>query len=172
MCLGPRCDSGQIHEGGEDQPIMTCNTCKFKTCFIHKMPWHPDQTCAEYEVEKRERMAQESASEEYLSAETQICGNPSCGIHVSKIDGCDHITCKSSPNRICRFWSANVAKARDAHTSFATYVALHGRESLLRETRYMQPLADTTAVTFEELPGMLLKTGIWGRHPYDTRQNR
>lgn len=74
---------------------MTCSTCKFKTCFLHKMLWHPDQTCSEYEVERKERMDQEAASEGYLAKESQICGNPECKIHISKVDGCDHMTCKS-----------------------------------------------------------------------------
>ena len=96
MCLGPNCDSGQIHEGGDDQPIMTCTTCQFKTCFIHKMPWHTDQTCAQYDAEQAERTQQEAASAEFLARKTKVCPNPRCGLHVDKYSGCDHVRCMYS----------------------------------------------------------------------------
>jgi hypothetical protein len=94
MCLGPGCDSGQIHETGDDQPIMTCTTCHFKTCFTHKMPWHSGQTCADYDAERKERMEQEAASEQLISDTTKKCPNPQCGHGIEKSGGCDHMTCK------------------------------------------------------------------------------
>jgi hypothetical protein len=94
MCLGPGCDSGQIHETGNAQPIMTCTVCQFKTCFIHKMPWHQGQTCAEYDFLRQERMQQEAASEKLIAQTTKKCPNPNCGHGIEKEGGCDHMTCK------------------------------------------------------------------------------
>jgi IBR domain, a half RING-finger domain len=96
MCLGPDCNSGQIHEGGDAQPIMTCTACKFKSCWTHQMPWHSGQTCDEYEAERQERFVQEAASKKFLDEKTKICPNIKCGLHVEKISGCDHMTCQFS----------------------------------------------------------------------------
>jgi hypothetical protein len=95
MYLRPGCDSGQIHEGGDSQPIMTCTKCQYKSCWTHHMPWHSGQTCDEYEVERKERVAQEVASMQILDETTKICPNTKCGLHVVKISDCDHMTCKS-----------------------------------------------------------------------------
>lgn len=97
MCLGPGCDSGQIHETGGDLPIMTCTICHFKTCFTHKMPWHAGQTCADYDAERKERMEQEAASEQLILRTTKRCPNPECGHAIEKNEGCDHMTCKKPP---------------------------------------------------------------------------
>jgi IBR domain, a half RING-finger domain len=59
------------------------------------MPWHSGQTCDEYEVERKERVAQEVASMQILDETTKICPNTKCGLHVVKISDCDHMTCKS-----------------------------------------------------------------------------
>jgi hypothetical protein len=94
MCLRPSCDSGQLHTGGDGEPIMTCNTCHFKTCFVHKLPWHSGNTCAEYDTDRKEKLEQEAATKEFLKKETKVCPNPKCGLNVVKISGCDHMTCK------------------------------------------------------------------------------
>ncbi|QSZ36647.1 hypothetical protein DSL72_006528 [Monilinia vaccinii-corymbosi] len=92
-CLGPGCEDGQIHEGGDDQPIMTCRTCGFKTCFAHKMPWHSGLTCRDYDAQQeKQRGEQEKASRTYLKKKSTDC--PKCGAHVSKTQGCDHMRCK------------------------------------------------------------------------------
>lgn len=46
-CLAPGCDSGQVHELGAAEPIVTCNGCGRRTCFIHEMEWHAEVTCKE-----------------------------------------------------------------------------------------------------------------------------
>ncbi|TGO53001.1 hypothetical protein BOTNAR_0307g00180 [Botryotinia narcissicola] len=91
-CLGPGCNDGQIHEGGDDQPIMTCRTCSFKTCFTHKMPWHTDLTCEGYDEQSRERLRQEEASHDLMDEVTKRC--PNCQIRIQKNEGCDHMTCR------------------------------------------------------------------------------
>jgi hypothetical protein len=128
MCLGPRCDSGQIHETGDDQPIMTCTTCHFKTCFTHKMPWHSGQTCAEYDAYRQERMDQEAASEKLIASTTKKCPNPRCGHGIEKSGGCDHMTCKLliEPSK-CNTMLIRLNQVSNAGTNFATSAWLPGR---------------------------------------------
>eukprot|EP00906_Rhabdomonas_costata_P004641 RCo006828 len=83
------CGSGQLHEGGDAAPIMTCHKCKGKTCFTHSVPWHTDLTCAAYE---EDRQRGETANQDFLRRETKPC--PECGAAIQKNDGCDHMTCK------------------------------------------------------------------------------
>lgn len=44
------CGSGQMHETGRDQPIVTCVECKYKFCFTHGVPWHETLSCLEYDT--------------------------------------------------------------------------------------------------------------------------
>ncbi|KAL1858926.1 hypothetical protein Daus18300_009796 [Diaporthe australafricana] len=42
-CPNPNCDSGQVHEGGESQPVVTCAACNTEFCFRHRIPLQPQQ---------------------------------------------------------------------------------------------------------------------------------
>lgn len=42
------CGSGQIHDSGSDQPIVTCLSCSHRSCFEHNVAWHQNLTCDEY----------------------------------------------------------------------------------------------------------------------------
>ena len=48
-CVNSRCDSGQIHDSGDAQPIVTCIGCKTKACFRHGVLWHRTMSCEEYD---------------------------------------------------------------------------------------------------------------------------
>ncbi|KAF7870289.1 hypothetical protein EAF04_004035 [Stromatinia cepivora] len=122
-CLGPECGGGQIHEDGDDQPIMTCGTCSFKTCFTHKMPWHTGLTCGQYNSQTRERLQQEEASQKLMEKATKKC--PNCQVRIQKNKGCDHMTCQSCKHEFC--WSCfadyKLIRSTDnsAHTSTCPY---------------------------------------------------
>ncbi|CAG8434090.1 5291_t:CDS:2 [Diversispora eburnea] len=90
-CKNASCGSGQIHFGGDDAPIMTCNACKAKSCYIHDVPWHKGKTCEEYE---KFRKGADAATTDYLQRETKPC--PKCGIKIAKKGGCNHMTCTIS----------------------------------------------------------------------------
>lgn len=94
MCLGPGCDSGQIHGGGYENPIMTCTSCGFRSCTVHHLPWHTGMTCAEFDAQPSdaERAEQEAASQKLLFETAQLCSG--CKRHIQKTSGCDHMTCK------------------------------------------------------------------------------
>ncbi|ATZ53894.1 hypothetical protein BCIN_09g06550 [Botrytis cinerea B05.10] len=100
FCLSPKCESGQIHTG-PDHPMMTCTTCGFKTCFIHKLPWHEDLTCAEFDLFNQARVRQEAASEAWIAEHTKLCPNPKCGMRIQKKTGCDHLTCDYCLSEFC-----------------------------------------------------------------------
>lgn len=43
------CGSGQLHETGREQPIVTCNNCDHRFCFVHGVAWHENFSCSEYD---------------------------------------------------------------------------------------------------------------------------
>lgn len=101
-CLRAGCDSGQIHEGGEESPIVTCRKCGEKMCYVHGVRWHEGQTCAAFQAEK-EREEREAAAVaaagmratlEHLRTKTKACPGRSCGVRIEKNGGCDHMICK------------------------------------------------------------------------------
>ncbi|TEY81986.1 hypothetical protein BOTCAL_0030g00470 [Botryotinia calthae] len=99
-CLGPKCGAGQIHQDGDAQPIMTCGSCDFKTCFIHKMPWHTGLTCAQHDAQQREGASkQEQKSQRLIKKATKKC--PSCDVPILKNKGCDHMTCTHCDYEFC-----------------------------------------------------------------------
>ncbi|POS77330.1 hypothetical protein DHEL01_v204272 [Diaporthe helianthi] len=42
-CPNPACDSGQVHEGGDAHPFVTCAACNTQFCFRHGIPTQPRQ---------------------------------------------------------------------------------------------------------------------------------
>ncbi|KAG6366636.1 hypothetical protein INS49_000814 [Diaporthe citri] len=42
-CPNPDCNSGQVHEGGESHPFVTCAACNTQYCFRHGVPTQPQQ---------------------------------------------------------------------------------------------------------------------------------
>lgn len=94
-CIGPRCESGQLHQGGSAQPIMTCIVCQFKTCYTHQVAWHTNISCEEYDAAQSRKQEENAASILVLEKTTKFCPGVSCGVRITKISGCDHMTCKS-----------------------------------------------------------------------------
>ena len=46
--MSPGCGSGQIHESGDENPIVTCIKCERKSCYSCKVPWHEGKSCDEF----------------------------------------------------------------------------------------------------------------------------
>jgi len=102
MCLGLDCGSGQIHV--DENPMMVCEVCSFKTCAVHKLPWHEGQTCEEFDMDDSqiERLEEAEATAKLLAKEhAQIC--PNCRNCVTRTEGCDHMTCKFSVSNFLRY---------------------------------------------------------------------
>jgi hypothetical protein len=98
MCLSPTCKAGQKHVDKET-PKMICENCSFATCVLHKLPWHDNVTCAEFDSseEQIERLEEAEATAKLLAKEqSQIC--PECHQGVFRSEGCDHMMCESLPS--------------------------------------------------------------------------
>jgi len=98
MCLAPNCGKGQIHEG--DSPMMICKSCQFKTCVVHRLPWHEGFTCEEFDKDESqlERLENDEATAKLLVGISMVCSQ--CKQGVMKAEGCDHMQCEIRPQRI------------------------------------------------------------------------
>ncbi|KAM0261324.1 hypothetical protein ACHAQJ_002355 [Trichoderma viride] len=79
------CGSGQLHDGGSDQQIMTCTSCGNKTCFQHKVAWHTGLTCEQYDEEGRRKKKEDAASAKMVKKVTKKC--PGCKSPIEKNGG-------------------------------------------------------------------------------------
>lgn len=94
-CTNQNCADGQLHDTGDDQPIMTCKRCGTQSCFTDDVTWHTGYTCAAYEVLLQERRrAEESSTLKMVKKDKNIKKCPECGVLGVKVSACDHITCK------------------------------------------------------------------------------
>jgi hypothetical protein len=48
-CPSAGCGSGQIHDAGDLNPIVTCAGCRQRHCFRHRVAWHETMSCVEYD---------------------------------------------------------------------------------------------------------------------------
>lgn len=89
-CLRSGCGSGQIHECGALQPIVTCVKCKHKTCYTHQVKWHEGWTCAQYEANRPiKKRDEEKKSLKWIQDNTKKC--PNCVKSIEKSGGCSHM---------------------------------------------------------------------------------
>jgi hypothetical protein len=91
-CLSPTCNCGQLHDGGEDYPIVTCCSCHAKSCYTHQIPYHFDQTCEDFDGKIRESTERENL-ERSVALVMQMCKTcPGCKFDIQKSEGCDHVS--------------------------------------------------------------------------------
>ena len=95
-CSNPKCNSGQLNEGGASNRIVTCHSCRQKTCFVHKVRWHEGLTCDEYSYNIG---TNDEKSQEWILTNAKKC--PRCPYHIQKNDGCDHMTCTRCRHQFC-----------------------------------------------------------------------
>ncbi|KAK4186254.1 hypothetical protein QBC35DRAFT_501781 [Podospora australis] len=129
-CWTAGCGNGHFHEGGNDQPIVTCSKCGHRTCFQHQVPWHTDKTCKEYDAAKAAEAAQAAeaakaaeAAMEAAQVKAQLAKDaarrkkeeeqsqmtvqtvskpcPTCKIPIQNFYGCDHIECTKCSAHFC-----------------------------------------------------------------------
>lgn len=70
---------------------MVCDKCKFASCFACKVPWHENQTCAQYQF-----LQTDGESEEYIKKYCKKCPRSGCGAPTKKIKACHEILCENS----------------------------------------------------------------------------
>ncbi|KAI0122469.1 hypothetical protein F4814DRAFT_458151 [Daldinia grandis] len=105
------CGKGQVHNPGEFSPMVFCTRDKGYFCFRHRITWHRDLTCEEYDaflaypqssnrkVQTEEKRRQETlqlqarlrAEEAATASVIQHC--PRCTVEIFKYGGCDHMRC-------------------------------------------------------------------------------
>ena len=49
-CVRPGCRYGQLHGGGRENPIVECESCGTRMCFVHRDLWHEGLSCDEYDM--------------------------------------------------------------------------------------------------------------------------
>ncbi len=100
-CLLPGCEAGQFHEKESNEPIFTCHECRFKSCYVHQVPWHEGMTCEEYDkprdMDEKTRIriaAEEAEFEQEWGRHSKSCPNPVCKALIYKDEGCNHMLCE------------------------------------------------------------------------------
>lgn len=93
------CGSGQLHDyTGSSNPVVTCLKCQQTTCFKHRIVWHTDMSCEQYDILKSQP-SENSATSKWLEMFTKQC--PQCQWHIQKSEGCDHMTCRHCKHEFC-----------------------------------------------------------------------
>lgn len=90
-CFSTSCDSGQVHDG---ELVFACQSCGHCHCTVCNTNWHENDTCEQYQARHQARQQAEAASEVMVQSTTKPC--PACNSNIEKIDGCDHMICKST----------------------------------------------------------------------------
>jgi hypothetical protein len=93
------CGSGQLYDlGGSANPAVTCVKCNRCTCFKHRVIWHTDMSCDQYDLLKNQP-SETDANNKWLELFTKQC--PQCRWHIQKNEGCDHMTCRICKHEFC-----------------------------------------------------------------------
>ena len=92
FCLSTTCDSGQLHPGGANEPIFSCQACGHKHCVSCETNWHEDQTCEQYQATLHRNTENDEQSQQEVNRISKPC--PQCRVPIQKHTGCDHMTCE------------------------------------------------------------------------------
>ena len=146
MCLGPDCGSGQLHPDTSN-PKMICNACSFATCVHHKLPWHEGETCEEFDCNDAqiERLEEAELSAKLLAKDkSKIC--PSCKQGITRIDGCDHLSCRCGQEwcYIClASWENILRMGNEAHAPHCDHHPRKMQKSKAQQAAAQVQMAET-----------------------------
>ncbi|RIB28050.1 hypothetical protein C2G38_1619025 [Gigaspora rosea] len=82
-CKRQGCGWGQEHCSGDEEPIMTCHACMFKTCFTCDVPWHEGITCEQFKENMENDPHEKKEGCEHMAC---ICGYEFCWLCLSDYD--------------------------------------------------------------------------------------
>ncbi|KAK4574503.1 hypothetical protein LTR86_001344 [Recurvomyces mirabilis] len=144
----PQCDNVLVEQ--EIRRLASSATTQvYRYCIICEARMHEDETCNGYQERvKTERDRQERAEENKRSeAEVEKISKPcpSCGRHLDKYTGCDHVTCMfKNPSDLN---IANLLQVAAASMSSVGYVSLRTRAQMVSaatlETQHIRWSAGT-----------------------------
>ncbi|KAK4032833.1 hypothetical protein C8A01DRAFT_50465 [Parachaetomium inaequale] len=100
-CLRPGCSSGQLYDD-DDRPMdphMYCDECRFEMCFVHSVPWHAGQTCAQYDSVRAHGDPEFQQTQDWIKNNTKPC--PGCKENIQKGEYCFHMTCTRCRYEFC-----------------------------------------------------------------------
>jgi len=100
-----------IQVGDPKFPNMKCNKCLKEYCFTHSNA-HVGKTCKQYEKQNKREFKKSMRAAKKGS---KIC--PGCGAVVSKIDGCNHMTCRCGMD-FCNICGADITGNVGGHYIF------------------------------------------------------
>ncbi|CAF0758655.1 unnamed protein product [Didymodactylos carnosus] len=92
-CKNPKgCGAGQLVSNYQDLlGYYACYKCHQHLCFRHSILWHQGYTCDEFDTEMENNP--DLASDRYVLEFSKQCPNPKCKTPISKLEGCDVMTC-------------------------------------------------------------------------------
>ncbi|KAK3679265.1 hypothetical protein LTR78_000826 [Recurvomyces mirabilis] len=125
-CLGPSCDNGQLNP--ENNNFMDCASCGYKQCLKHKVPWHKNETCDQYDYRTSGKKAkdEEAKTEAMLNTMSKQCPNKKCGWRIEKTGGCEHMTCKRCAHQFCWQCLADHSRIKmEGNTAHETWCKFH-----------------------------------------------
>lgn len=96
FCPFRDCSAMLIHDSGEVIEKIKCPACRRSFCAQCHVPWHSEFKCKEFQKLNAKKGGKDDGLFKLLAKKKSWQKCPSCKMHVEKIDGCIHITCRCS----------------------------------------------------------------------------
>jgi hypothetical protein len=91
------CGWGHIYERDPIRNLrMTCIQCRQDTCAFHRVKWHEDMTCDQYD---KQNLFIDPRTKKWIRKYSKKC--PGCHCNIEKIGGCFHMVCKNCSHQFC-----------------------------------------------------------------------
>eukprot|EP00884_Botryococcus_braunii_P001924 jgi/Botrbrau1/11732/Bobra.0195s0059.1 len=98
-CPVPDCTGLAVAGGTDMSPRLVCNVCQHEWCGCCKIAWHLGKTCDDVERERGEAVAEKGMAQYRKSTRVVTC--PTCGMGITKVDGCNRVRCGSCHKDMC-----------------------------------------------------------------------
>ncbi|XP_027149027.1 probable E3 ubiquitin-protein ligase RNF217 [Coffea eugenioides] len=96
FCPFRDCSAMLIHDSGEVIKEIKCPACRRSFCAQCHVPWHSEFKCKEFQKLNAKKGGKDDGLFKLLAKKKSWQKCPSCKMHVEKIEGCIHITCRCS----------------------------------------------------------------------------